>query len=613
MLRNIGETVPARGGVARFLPKEGSVKMSLDLAICLGWNAPHEIPIASFLHPDDCSDVLATVTAISSGEMSGAISRSRVVDCGGVFRTLDWSFLRNSDPSVVCGVGMLQVGGDRVNTGRLLKEVVEGMTDGFAIYDPDDRLILSNAAYRAVLPGFSASKLHGLQFSELAELYSRLGVYDAVGTDQKKYVAARIAAHRSGHSVLFQTQRCGRVERIEERRLPSGHIVAVHADVTEMYRDSQEVQQKAKATLDFVSVISHELRTPLVGLIGMLDEFVDATTEEERDRIVTTIKRSSDHLMNIANSALDLAKIEQGKMQLEQKPFDPVDSLSSVIDRYALISRNKNLKFVANLKDDLGLRSGDSMKFTQIVENLLSNAVKFTSQGQVELSLTKEVDEIVRIVVTDTGIGISPSFISQMMKPFMQADASLTRQYGGTGLGLSVVSHLVKLMGGTISCTSNLGEGATFTVHLPLPFATEAKAVEPSADGDLALSFAGKRVLIADDNEINRAVMNGLFQRMQFETTLAKDGEEALSMAIAGRYDLVILDISMPKIDGIEVLHQLRQLGQYLDTPIIAVTANVLPHEMTAYKKAGFDACITKPFRRKDLATVLVRFMAPEG
>lgn len=613
MLRNEGETISAKGGLAQFQPTKDKVHLSDDLATALGWNAGNDLLISSFLHPDDSEDLIKSLHEISTGEMSGAVSRTRVCDFSGGFRTLDWSFFRTTEPSTVCGVGMLVSKESTANTSRLLKEVVEGMHDGFAIYDPEDRLILSNSAFRSVLPGFLPAKLHGLTFEQLAELCRRFGVYDDVGAEPEKYIATRIAAHRSGNSVMFQTLRSGRVERIEERRLPSGHIVALHADVTDLHRDSIASKRKTTATLDFFSVISHELRTPLVGLIGMLDELGEAKSDDERARIMKIIRRSGENLMTIANGALDLAKIEEGHMEIEEETFDPVESLTPVVERYALISRNKNLGFVADMKGDIGLRAGDPVRYAQIVENLLSNAIKFTEKGEVSLRVARESGDVITIEVTDTGIGIPPAFITRMMQPFTQADPTLTRKYGGTGLGLSVVSHLVSVMGGTIKCTSFPEHGATFTVHLPLKPATLPETTDAQNPETRSFSFSGKRVLIADDNEINRTVLEAFCQRMQFETILASDGEEALRKALSTDFDLLLLDISMPKIDGVEVVSQLRQRQKYSAIPIIAVTANVLAHELTIYEEAGFDACLTKPFRRHDLGIAVARFLVPDA
>lgn len=608
MLRNAGETLPARGGSARFDPKQSFVHMSIELATALGWNGPQKMPVRSFLHPDDCDGIVETINAIASGDLPGAVSRSRVSDSVGVVQFLDWSFFRSPDPRFVHSVGMLVPSSKRGIASRLLKDVVEVMHDGFAIYDPDDRLILSNEAFRSVLPGYGPTKLSGLRFSEIAELCHRHGVYGEAGGDSKDYLASRIAAHQSGQSVTFQKLASGRVERIEERRLPSGHIVAVHADVTDLHKENIASKQKASATLEFISVISHELRTPLVGLLGMLDELGAASTAEDQDRILKIMRQSGEHLLSIANTTLDLAKIEAGRMEVDQEPFDPADSLVATIERYALISQKKNIEFVADI-ESIGLRIGDPLKFVQVVENLLSNAVKFTNEGQVRLTLAQDAEEVIKIEVQDTGIGVPPEFLSKMMQPFMQADLSLTRRYGGTGLGLSVVCNLVQLMGGTITCTSALDCGTTFTLRLPLRSATLPAVTKPDDIDVKAPNFAGKHVLIADDNEINRIVLDSFLQKMKFTTDLAVDGEEALSKALTHIYDLVVLDISMPKIDGIDVLRQLRQRSHYSETPIIAVTANVLPNELEAYKAAGFDVCLTKPFRRKDLGEVLTQLL----
>lgn len=612
MLRNSGETIPARGGTARFLPKQFKVQLSADLAAALGWNSPQELSVASFLHSEDQDEIVETLRSISAGHLPGAVSRIRVSDLSGDFRTLDWSFFRDPDPDVVSGVGMLVTYGERVNTARLLKEVVEGMHDGFAIYDLDDRLILSNQAYRSALPGYGPAQLNGLEFAQIAELCHKNGNYGDLGKDCKEFLSSRIAAHKSGQSLTFRTLASGRVERIEERRLPSGHIVAVHADVTDLHRENAASKQKASATLDYISVLSHELRTPLVGLLGMLDELGQTTSVKDQSRIMNIMRRSGEQLLSIANTTLDLAKIEQGQMELSEESFDPADDLRSVVERYALVARNKNVGLVADV-EDVGFRIGDPMRFLQIVENLLSNAVKFTDQGKVTVSLRKDTDGAIEIKVSDTGIGIPSEFLSRMMKPFTQVDATLTRKYGGTGLGLSVASNLVQLMGGKIDCTSVFEQGTRFTVRLPLKSPSAAIAPEPDRKAARPQSFAGKRVLIADDNEINRILLDRLLSKMQFSTVMAIDGEEALSKAMSGSFDLVVLDISMPKIDGVEVLLELRKRSQYRKTPILAVTANVFEHEVAAYKEAGFDDCLIKPFRREDLAVALQRLLRPDA
>ncbi|MGJ3232277.1 MAG: ATP-binding protein [Oceanicaulis sp.] len=374
-----------------------------------------------------------------------------------------------------------------------------------------------------------------------------------------------------------------------------------------------EAADQAKSA--FLANMSHEIRTPLNGVLGMAEVLAHSGLDEAQRRSVSLIRTSGDQLLATLNDILDLSKIEAGRMELAIEPFALEEVLEHVAALHAPKARERGVSFDLRLDPALsgeGARLGDRIRLAQVLGNLVSNAVKFTGEGAVILAAEPGAgpNELV-ITVADTGCGMSEAELARVFEPFAQADVSTTRRYGGTGLGLSIVARIVDLMDGSLDAQSTPGEGSRFTVRLALPFAAPAKP-EPAAAPVAPGPRQGLRVLVVDDSETNRLVAAGLLRPLKAQVRLAANGREAVERAREEAFDLVLMDIRMPEMDGVAALKAIRALPGWAQAPIVAMTANVMAHQIKAYEADGFNAVIAKPLRPDVLLDVIGETLTPQ-
>jgi signal transduction histidine kinase/ActR/RegA family two-component response regulator len=347
----------------------------------------------------------------------------------------------------------------------------------------------------------------------------------------------------------------------------------------------------------FLANMSHEIRTPLNGVLAMAEVMaLGELAPLQRERL-DVIRRSGGLLLAVLNDVLDLSKIEAGKLTLLDDDFQLESELDQVRDNFQVIAQGKGLAFSVEVSEPArGWWRGDPDRLRQIVGNLLSNAVKFTTHGEVRATVDLSEGGALRVVIRDTGVGIAPEKLPSLFEKFTQADNSATRRFGGTGLGLAICRELTQMMGGSIDVESREGHGATFTVELPLKRGEPAEAVSveaaPAADeGDL-------RLLAAEDNPTNQQVLAAVLGSLGLDVHIVPDGKEAVEAWRTGSYDLVLMDIQMPVMDGITAARQIRELEAAENRrriPIVALTANALTHQVEEYLAAGMDAHVAKP------------------
>ena len=378
-------------------------------------------------------------------------------------------------------------------------------------------------------------------------------------------------------------------------------------------RDEALAANRAKST--FLSVMSHEIRTPLNGVLGMVHVLLkDAPTEQQRSRL-EIVRESGDALLAILNDLLDISRIEAGKMSLESIEFDIREVLSGAYAAFTAIANKSGLSFILDIEPAAGIYLGDPTRVRQVAYNFLSNALKFTQEGRVVLS-ARLVDGGLEISVLDTGIGIANDRLDRVFDPFVQADASVNRHYGGTGLGLGISRDLAKLMGGSIRVESELGKGSTFTAFLQIPRlrdATETLRVinddEPVASQEIVQSL---RVLAAEDNLVNQLVLRTLMEQFGITLTVVDNGKLAVEAWERQTWDIILMDMQMPVMGGVEasrfIREQERATGR-TKTPIIAVTANAMTHHMSEYESAGINGIVSKPIKADTLANVLIKVL----
>jgi signal transduction histidine kinase/ActR/RegA family two-component response regulator len=382
----------------------------------------------------------------------------------------------------------------------------------------------------------------------------------------------------------------------------------------ERARAASEAANVAKS--DFLATMSHEIRTPLNGVLGMAQIMERGSLPKAQRERLTTIQRSGETLLALLNDLLDLSRIESGRLELEEAVCDIDDVAEGARDTFAGIAAAKGLDLDLTVEAAArGRWRADPTRLRQILHNLISNAVKFTEQGRVAIRVGREGDAHV-FQVSDTGIGIEPEDQAALFERFVQADTSMTRRFGGSGLGLSICRELARLMDGDISVASAPGQGSIFTVKVVLkperrktPRAP-AKAPKPAAD-----SSKGVRILAAEDNPTNLQVLAALLEDMGAEVHAVEDGEAAFDAYLTGRWDVVLMDIQMPKLDGVAAARAIRELEEMKGlprTPILAVTANAMPHQIAQYHEAGMDGVVAKPVQRTDLERQLQAVTAPQ-
>jgi PAS domain S-box-containing protein len=467
------------------------------------------------------------------------------------------------------------------------RAIFEGAPFGIAVAEMNGKIITVNPALETVL-GYSAAEMHGRVI--LAELvhpddgaagYAAFvglaaGHYDRYAIEQRFYrkggeemwvrLAMSLVRDADGQPQFA----IGIGEDITERRRADDDRKHFEAAL-EAARDAAEGANRAKS--EFLANMSHEIRTPMNAILGIADVLAETSLNPEQQEYVALFRRAGDALLSLINDILDLSKVEAGQLELETTEFDPAELVEGVAEMLAPRAHAKGLELTCEVAPDVpGRVRGDPQRLRQVLLNLVGNAVKFTARGEVHLGLACEVAAsspesggppltALRFTVQDTGIGIPPEQLAAVFGAFTQADASTTRRYGGTGLGLHIVERLVSLMGGRVTAESVLGQGATFAITVPL----EAEAGGP-APAPAAAELAGARVLVADDSATNRLILRRLLEGRGVEVTEAAGGEAALVALLAGRaagktYDLLLLDQRMPDLEGFEVLARLGAAG----------------------------------------------------
>jgi PAS domain S-box-containing protein len=388
------------------------------------------------------------------------------------------------------------------------------------------------------------------------------------------------------------------------------NITGRKASERALVQAKDEAESATRAKSAFLATMSHEIRTPLNGVLGMAQAMAMSDLADHQRERLDVIRQSGESLLAILNDVLDLSKIEAGKLELEQAEFDIAELSRGALGAFAATAQGKGLAFDLKVgRNARGVYRGDSVRVRQILYNLVSNALKFTEAGGVKVDVSRKAGRLV-LSVTDTGIGVAPEKLAGLFQKFEQADASTTRRYGGTGLGLAICRDLAELMGGTIRGETTLGGGATFTVELPLRrvSAASAKAVRPPAEPMTPIEGVSLRVLAAEDNGMNQLVLKTLLEQVGVEPVMVCNGREAVAAWAREPWDLILMDVQMPEMDGptaTGVIRARERAEGRARTPIVALTANAMAHQVAEYTQAGMDGFVAKPIEAGRLYAVI--------
>ena len=540
--------------------------------------------------------------------------------------------------------------------GSRLHDAFEASSDGFAIYDSGLRLVEANARYLAPFAELEEVRT-GIAYRRLLELAVDEGIFDIGMVPPGRWVEAMIERARAEAPEPMVLQLWdGSCKRLTLRRTAGGDVVSLSVDITQTLEDEAELEEErhraeaaVRAKKAFLSNMSHELRTPLGGILGMSQLLAeDGLTEEQREQLAV-IQASGEALLAIVDDVLDLGRMETDGLVLRREAFDLHAVMRDVERILRPWAMQRGLAFEAAAAEGVPPRVvGDVARVRQVLANLAGNAVKFTEAGRVAI----RVEETgrpgpgvsrVAFTVEDTGVGIAPADLDRIFAAFEQAETERDRSHDGAGLGLTVTRRLVELMGGELQVESRPGEGSTFTATIDLPVAegpagAEAEAApppvpsfrrraddpppgepggaEPPADAPAPVPGGDRRmrVLAAEDNRANRLILTRMLAGLDLDLSLVESGAAAVEAFERERPDLILMDISMPGMDGTEATRRIRALeGEGSRVPIVAMTAHSLPGDVESFRAAGMDVHLPKPMRKDDVRGLVLSHAPTEA
>lgn len=481
---------------------------------------------------------------------------------------------------------------------------------GIAHVTPDGRFLSVNHRFAAIA-GYSEEELVGLHFRHISHpddyVEDARSAAALIERKAESYSIEKRYIRKDGSIIWINLT----VSLVRDAAGDPDFFVSIVEDVSA--RRSAELASAAKST--FLANMSHEIRTPMNGILGFADLLLDGELPPEQRRQVKMIADSGRSLLRLINDILDLSKIEAGQMDIANEPFELAHALNACLNLVRPTADQKGLALTAMFDPALPhMVMGDGLRLRQIVLNLLGNAVKFTEAGSVSLVARALPNERIEVSVEDTGLGIEPERQAAVFGKFVQADARIAGRYGGSGLGLSISTHLAKLMGGTLSLESTLGSGSRFTLKVPIEFLCDVTPSAPKLGSD-RIDFTGARILVAEDHDVNQELIRAMLGRLGCTVDIAPDGAKAIDMAADAErggvpYDLLFMDIQMPVMNGMEAARALRNLGIGAERlAVVALTANAHEEDVVAALAAGMQDHLAKPVRLNALRETMLKWL----
>jgi signal transduction histidine kinase/ActR/RegA family two-component response regulator len=427
----------------------------------------------------------------------------------------------------------------------------------------------------------------------------------AAAPDEMEILIRRVERERRARKQAEQLLEHKSMELYEANQRLQAHAAELERIVHERTRALEHalgvMDEALRAKGEFLAVVSHEIRTPMNGVLGMTQLLLMTELSEEQRSYAETIRSSGEILLALINDILDLSKLESGKVTLDARPVDVRAVVSEVTQLMSGQAQQKKLVLKHTVAAEVPeWFRGDATRLKQIFLNLVGNAIKFTHRGSVRIDVMPAEQGWVECAVKDTGIGIPPDRVNKLFEKFSQVDSSISRRYGGTGLGLAICKRLVEGMGGTISVESKHYGGSTFTFRIPA-IPSEAPQENHPARPLGRPTLADLRILLVEDNAVNQMLAMSMLRKLGASAELAQDGQECVDKVRSGDYDLVLMDIQMPRMDGVAATRAIRQITGIRQPRIVALTANAMDSDRQACLDAGMEDFLSKPFQVTDL------------
>ncbi len=599
--------------IAVLAPDSRFKQVNPSWTAALGWSEDELIGRSArdFVHPDDIPSMIASAAETAEDRTSEHTIRIRLKD--GAYRWFSGYHQRMPDGD---RVGVLRdVTDDRARNAELeeARRTRQMLATAAGIgnwrYEPDiDRTIWSE--------DFCAMSGYDLdQITTSAQFHALLHEEDV---DRFKAFLRRGVTKGEAGSIQYRMKtRDGRWLTLNttfhcEPRGGYYALIGISQNVTALVEALRAAEAATEAKASFLANMSHEIRTPMNGVLGVMHLLNDEPLTANGKQLLREAVGCGQMLSELLNDVLDFSKIEAGKLELNPEPLNPGHLIEGVASLIRGQAEAKGLKLVVDRKDAVGWVMADPVRLRQILFNLVGNAIKFTLQGEIAIR-AETVDgkdgQRLRIEISDTGVGISQDAQAGLFQRFTQADASTTRRFGGTGLGLAITKRLAELMGGEVGVRSTLGEGSTFWVEVDAAATDPVKLEEAAEQGFLD----GLSILVVEDNPTNRMIATKMLENLGAVVQTAEDGERGVEAAATGVFDLVLMDIQMPGIDGVEATRRIRKLdGPASQMPIIALTANVMAHQHQDYLLAGMNGVVGKPISPNALLREIARLAGCE-
>ncbi|MGA0546270.1 ATP-binding protein [Brevundimonas sp. VNH65] len=590
----------------------------------LGYSA-EELRVLTFQDltwPEDLDVDLTQLQAVLAGHVSSYQIEKRYVRKDGavVWAELTVSLVRGAEGQPLFFISHVQDIGARKAAETERAQLAERVTlatrgGGIGIWDwtlDTGRLVWSPEMFTLFglpTPHAGDTEVSLATFFDMVVPEDRPSLQSAVASAKRGSIFdAEFRIRRPDDAVRF-IKAFARVHRDDDGR--AVRMLGANWDVTDLRVAAREAQAANRAKSQFLAMMSHEIRTPMNGILGMTQVMLSGSVSEEQRRHLGVIADCGEALVTILNDILDLSKVEAGKLEVEAVPFDLRRVLEGVHATYAGAALAKGVQLELQIEDDVAGYVGDPTRVRQIAANLVSNSVKFTGSGRISLVARTDIDGVV-LQVSDTGQGMDQATLARIFRPFTQADASTTRQFGGTGLGLSIVQELVRIMNGAVDVDSRPGDGSCFTIRLPL---RPARLSSPVATDAATAGVPPLRVLVAEDNPVNQLVITALLGPLGLEPKVVANGAEAVEAWRDEPWDVVLMDVHMPVMDGFDAAAEIRRL-ESLDrrprTPIIALTADAMTHHRQRCLARGMDDLVAKPIQVGALVAALQAITPPE-